>query len=107
MNDTQYFEAARHLGYRMLREGGKDDADRLGYGFRLVTARTPTAGEKAVLAETLNKQRQHFDSTPEEAKKAVSVGDSPIPSDIEVPELAAYTMMANLLLNLDEAVTKN
>ncbi len=107
MNDTQYFEAARHLGYRMLREGGKDDLDRLSYGFRLVTARTPTAGEKAVLAETLNQQRQHFDSAPEAAKKAVSVGDSPIPSDIEVPELAAYTMMANLLLNLDEAVTKN
>jgi hypothetical protein len=91
----------------MLREGGKDDAERLGYGFRLVTARTPTEGEKAVLTETLNKQRQQFDSTPEAAKKAVSIGDSPIPCDISVPELAAYTMMANLLLNLDEVVTKN
>jgi hypothetical protein len=60
-----------------------------------------------VLSETLNKQRQHFDTTPEAAKKAISVGDSPVPCDIEVPELAAYTMMANLLLNLDEVVTKN
>jgi hypothetical protein len=107
MNDTQYFEAARHLGYRMLREGGKDDADRLGYGFKLVTARIPTAGERSVLTETLNKQLQHFDARPEAAKKVVSVGDSPIPSDVAVPELAAYTMMANLLLNLDEVVTKN
>jgi hypothetical protein len=107
MNATQYFEAARHLGYRMIREGGKDDADRLRYGFRLVTARTPTTSESAVLTETLNKQRQLFDSTPEAAKKTVSVGDSPVPSDIAVPELAAYTMMANLLLNLDEVVTKN
>jgi len=79
----------------------------LGYGFRLVTARTPTATESAVLTETLNKQRQHFDSALEAAKQAVSVGDSPIPSDVAVPELAAYTMMANLLLNLDEVVTKN
>jgi hypothetical protein len=72
-----------------------------------VTARTPTTSESAVLTETLNKQRQLFDSTPEAAKKTVSVGDSPVPSDIAVPELAAYTMMANLLLNLDEVVTKN
>jgi len=42
MNDPQYFEAARQLGYRMLREGGPDDAGRLRYGFRLVTARPPT-----------------------------------------------------------------
>jgi hypothetical protein len=107
MNDTQYFEAARHLGYRMLREGGKDDADRLRYGFKLVTARTPTESESHVLAETLNKQRQHFVTAEDAARKAVSVGDSPTPSDVPVPELAAYTMVANLLLNLDEVVTKN
>ena len=45
MNDPQYFEAARHLGYRMLREGGPAEADRLRLGFRLVTARLPTSAE--------------------------------------------------------------
>jgi hypothetical protein len=107
MNDTQYFEASRHLGYRMLREGGADDGDRLRFGFQLVTARAPTASECAVLGDTLKRQRTYFCSAPEAAKKAVSVGESPVPSDVAAPELAAYTMVANLLLNLDEVVTKN
>jgi hypothetical protein len=107
MNDPQYFEAARHLGYRMMNEGGADDADRLRYGFRLVTARAPTSNETTILDETLAAERNHFKSDAEAAKKAISVGESPVPSDVSPTELAAYTMVANLLLNLDEAVTKN
>jgi hypothetical protein len=107
MNDVTYFEAARHLGYRMLREGGASDADRLRFGFRLVTARTPAETECAVLAQNLNAQRAIFRANADAAKKAVSVGESPVPSDVPSDELAAYAMVANLLLNLDEVVTKN
>ena len=107
MNDVAYFEAARHLGYRMLREGGGSDADRLRYGFRLVTARTPADNECAVLAQNLDAQRSVFRANEEAAKKAISAGESPVPSDVPPAELAAYTMVANLLLNLDEVVTKN
>jgi hypothetical protein len=107
MNDPQYFEAARHLGYRMLREGGSGDAERLRYGFQLVTARKPNEKEQAVLAETLTAERSRYYADPEAAKKAITVGESPVPNDVPAPDLAAYAMMANLLLNLDEAVTKN
>jgi hypothetical protein len=107
MNDPQYFEAARHLGYRMWREGGGSDAERLAYGFRLVTARVPAEGERTVLSEALKAQRSRYDADAEAARKAIGVGDSPAPSDVPAPELAAYTMVANLLLNLDAAVTKN
>jgi hypothetical protein len=107
MNDVTYFEAARHLGYRMLREGGGSDADRLRYGFRLVTARTPADNECAVLTQNLDAQRSVFRANEEAAKKAISAGESPVPSDVPLAELAAYTMVANLLLNLDEVVTKN
>jgi len=107
MNDPQYFEAARQLGYRLLREGGSKDADRLRYGFRMVTARAPTEQETAILEETLASQRARYDSQPDAAKKLLSVGESPVPTDVTAPELAAYTMMANLLLNLDESVTLN
>jgi len=107
MNDPQYFEAARHLGYRMLRHGGPDDPARLSYGFRLVTARWPADHERAVLRETLELQRLRFRANEAAARQAIAVGESPVPTDVSPVELAAYTMTANMLLNLDEAVTKN
>ena len=107
MNDPQYFEAARHLGYRMLKEGGPTDAERLRCGFRLVTARAASDQECAILEANLAAQRARYAANPEAARKAVSVGESPVPEDVPAPELAAYAMVANLLLNLDEAVTLN
>jgi hypothetical protein len=107
MNDPQYFEAARHLGHRMLKEGGEQDADRLRYGFRLVTARTPSSAEQKTLSETLSKARERFAQQEDAARKVIEVGDSPAATDVPVTELAAYALVANLLLNLDETVTKN
>jgi hypothetical protein len=107
MNDPQYFEAARHLGYRMLREGGADDTERLRYGFRLATGRKPSAEECAILSESLKAQRERYQADEAAARKVISVGESPVPADVAPGELAAYAMVANLLLNLDEVVTKN
>lgn len=107
MNDPQYFEAARHLGYRMIRQGGKTDVERLRYGFQLATSRAPADAESTVLAQSLEVQRARFVADEEAAKKAIAVGESPVPSDVPAPELAAYAMVANLILNLDEVVTKN
>ena len=99
--------AARQLGYRMMHEGGSTDADRLRYGFRLVTARPPNGSESAILSETLAAERSHYKSEAKAAQKAISVGEAPVPGDVPASDLAAYTMVANLLLNLDEVVTKN
>jgi hypothetical protein len=107
MNDPQYFEAARHLGYRMLRQGGETDPERLRYGFRLVTARLPVQTEDTILRETLDLQRLLFRADLDAARQALAVGDSPVPADVAPEELAAYTMVASVLLNLDEVVTKN
>lgn len=107
MNDIQYFEAARQLGWRMLSEGGATDADRLRYGFRLVTARAPQDREQAVLAETLATHRARYGADLEAAKQVLSVGDFPVPADAVPGELAAFTMVASLLLNLDEVLNKN
>jgi len=107
MNDTQYFEAARHLGYRMLREGGNCEDARLRYGFRLAAARPPTDSECAVLAETLAAERARYSTNSAAATNTISVGESPVPTDVLPTDLAAYTMVANLLLNLDEVITKN
>jgi hypothetical protein len=107
MNDPEYFEAARRLGYRMLRECGSNDVERLRNGFRLVTARVPNEKETSILAETLTAERARYAADIEAAKKTLEVGESPVPGDVPAPELAAYTMIASLMLNLDEAVTKH
>ncbi len=106
MNDPQYVEAARHFGAHIMTDGGNGAAERLGYGFRLVTARRPNSSERAVLLDTLEKYRAKYRKDPEAAQKIISVGESPVNSKLNKTELAAYTMVANLLLNLDETVTK-
>jgi hypothetical protein len=106
LNDVQYFEAARHLGYRMLK-GADDDSERLRHGFRLVTARQPTASELDTLTDVLVAQRARYKADPKAAHGTISTGDSPVQTDVATEDLAAYTLLANLMLNLDEALTRN
>lgn len=106
MNDKQYVEAARKLGARMMKEGGSTPQERLTYGFRLTTARTPTAKEMDVLQRTLQKQLQTFGADKAAADKLLAYGDSPKIMDLDSGEHAAWTMVANLLINLDETITK-
>jgi len=107
MNDVQVVEASRHLAARMWREGGSNDPARLRHGFRLVTGREPSAEEAAILEENLGRQRARYQNDPEAARALMRVGESPAPEDIPATDLAAYTLVANLLLNLDEFLTKN
>jgi hypothetical protein len=106
MNDPCYVEAARHLSARMIEHDEHPD-HRLEFGFRLVTARRPSAGEKAILKEALKKNLAKYQANAEAAKKLISVGESPVKEKLDASELAAYTMVANLLLNLDETLNKN
>jgi hypothetical protein len=106
MNDPAYVEAARHLSARMLEEKANED-DRLTFGFRLVTARQPSANEKSVLQGALKKYLAKYQSDQEAAKKLIAVGESPVNEKLNPSELAAYTMVASLLLNLDETLNKN
>jgi hypothetical protein len=106
MNDTQYVEAARHLAERLLKEK-QDPADRIDYGFRLVTSRHPNAIEKTTLRDLLEKNlsRYHHDKT--SAEKLISLGESPVDKKEDPADLAAYTMVSSVLLNLDETLNKN
>jgi len=106
MNDPAYVEAARHLSGRMIQHHKASD-DRLDFGFRLVTARHPSSSEKAVLKEALQKYLTKYKKDVEAAKKLIAVGESPVDEVMNPTELAAYTMVASLLLNLDETLNKN
>jgi len=100
LNDETYVEAARKLAERMLREGGPGPASRLAYGFRLVTSRNITPPELAALSAGLARRRASLTTD------VLKLGEAPVDAKLKAQELAAYTSVASVLLNLDEAVTK-
>lgn len=106
MNDVTYLEASRLIAQRMLLEGGPDDADRLAWGFRTITLRQLDQNELRVLTRYLQSQRQHFTAHPEEANRLLSLGERRVDSRLLPREVAAWSMVASLILNLDETITK-
>jgi hypothetical protein len=106
MNDTTFVEAARALAERMLVEGGKTPASRLGYGFRLAVARQPAARELAVLKDELNAELLEYKRHEDRAAALLKNGEAPVNPKLDKSELAAYAAVAGLILNLDETVTK-
>lgn len=107
MNDTQYFEAARALGERLLTDGGTTPDERIVFAYRLVLARRPQPDELAIVRAALEKHQLKMQQHPEAAKQLIRVGESVPGSQWPETELAAYVLVANLLLNLDETVTRN
>ncbi|HEY3837486.1 MAG TPA: DUF1553 domain-containing protein [Bryobacteraceae bacterium] len=106
LNDPTFVEAARKLAERTIHEGGTPDA-RLAYAFRLATGRSPDTGERAVLHKKLDQMLAAYHSDQAGALGLVSVGASSRDQAIPVDELAAYTAIANMILNLDEVITKS
>ncbi len=106
-NETGYLESSRKLGERMLKEGGVDDTSRTTFAFRLATGRAPSAAESAILIRTLAKLRADFTARPDDAAKMIKIGASVPDLKLSAVELAAATGVANLILTLDETITKN
>jgi len=107
MNDVQFVEAARHFAKRLLRHEADDADERLIYGFRLVTSRRPNIEELDILRKTLDGHLEKFAAAPEDAQQLLTMGDSPRDESLDASQHAAWTMIASLLLNLDETITKN
>jgi hypothetical protein len=105
LNEYTMFEAARNLGQRLSAMPSATIDSRIEFGFRLCVARTPTAEEKQRLAVFFEHQRQSFRSD-RQAAEALTHGNASDRPSLEAAELAAWTMVANVLLNLDETITK-
>ena len=106
MNEPQFIEAARGLAERALREGGSTTDERLTFIYRLVTSRSPGAKDLGELRSALADLTVHFTSQAGAAKQLLATGESgPVGRD-EPAIVAAWTMIANVILNLDEAITK-
>jgi hypothetical protein len=106
MNDVQQFEAARAFATRLM-EAASTPRERIDWAYRNVLARHAEAEEIAVVQAFYERQLAKYRAHPEEAGKAIRFGESPPPSDVNEGELAAWALVANLILNLDEAIVRN
>lgn len=107
LNDPTYVEASRKLAERVLREGGSKAEDRLTLAFRLAVVRQPRAAELVVLQRILDRQLALYHKDQAAALKLLSVGESPRDDKLEPAEAAAWAVVANAILNLDETLTRN
>ena len=105
MNDVQFFEASRNFAQRVLQSATSMDA-RITVLFRSATGRFPNAQEAEIIRQSVEKHLAAYTAKPEEAQKAISYGESKPDEKLNPAELAAWTMAANLVMNLDEGVTK-
>jgi hypothetical protein len=105
MNEVTFVEAARMLAERALRESPEGDAP-LVRMFELATARAPTDDELHIFRASRDHYRERFAAAPEEAEKLLAIGEFPASRDVAAATLAAHAAVANLILNLDEVVTR-
>ena len=106
LNETTFVEAAHGLAGRMLDEGGAAAADRIAHGFRLALGRQPDAAELATLVAGFEADLARFREAPAEAAKYAAVGLVRKPDGTTDAEFAAASLAANVILNLDEFVTR-
>jgi len=105
MNDPVFVEAARACAQRVLKEGGSDSEARLIFAWRLALARAPSESELAALRSTLQYLQTTYSQDREAAGKLVAVGDLPRSDGMDDVELAVWTALSNIILNLNETIT--
>jgi hypothetical protein len=107
MNNITFVESARHLAERVLKADGVTHRQRIADAFRLVTSRVPSPDEVGVLLEDIESYRNDFLKNPDDAKRLLAIGEKPNDPQLAPAELAAYTLVASTILNLDEAISEN
>ncbi len=106
LNDEQFVEAARHLAQRVLLEGGSDVGERLRLlGLRLV-ARPYRPEEVELIRQSLANLLEHYRHHADDVLSLLAVGEAPVDPALDTAELAAWTMLVNQLMNMDEVLTK-
>lgn len=106
MNDVQFVEAARYLAQRSLLEGGKDFDARLDFLSMHLLSRTFEPRERQVCKAVLEDFLKHYQGKTKEAERLIRFGETRPEPSLAAPELAAWTMLANQVMNLDEALNK-
>jgi Protein of unknown function (DUF1553)/Protein of unknown function (DUF1549)/Planctomycete cytochrome C/Concanavalin A-like lectin/glucanases superfamily len=106
MNDVQWVEAARALAERVIKEGGSQPQQRIDFMSKILLAHDPPPQMAAVLQNSLAQMEKHYAADPKAAHQLINEGEKKSDASIPAPELAAWTMVASEMLNLDETITK-
>jgi hypothetical protein len=107
LNDPVYVEAAQALGRRLVREGGSTAEERVRYGLLLCQCREPDAGQVQVLLKLYEELLARYQTRTEEARILATDPLGPLPDGLDPAEAAAWTGVANILLNLDSVLTRS
>ena len=107
MNDVQYVEAARVLAERTLRDSSVKPQERIESIFQQCLSRKPTSTELKTLEGATQKFQSRLRENSADAKRLIAIGEKPFDASLPPEELAIYTLVANLVLNLDELVNRN
>ncbi|MGC3970983.1 MAG: DUF1553 domain-containing protein [Pirellulales bacterium] len=107
LNDPVFVEAARGLALRIMRESSSDTSARVRFAFRTATSRLPTTAEAATLERLYLQQREAYRDRESDAAAVSSLGEPKSLDGLDAGDLAAWTVVAGVLLNLDEVVTQN
>ena len=106
LNDPTYVEAARVLAEQVVRKAGTKVEDRINWAFMRVLDRKPNQEELEVLNGFARKQINRYATNPADAGKLIGAGEWPVPKDLKAPELAAWTSISRVVLNLHETITR-
>jgi hypothetical protein len=107
LNDPVYVELSQALGRRIVKEGGATTADRARYGLRLALCRPPTEAQVQALVGLFEKEQAHYRADAEAGKKLATDPFGPLPDGLETADAAAWTVVGNVLLNLDGVLAKS
>jgi len=107
LNDPIYVEAARVFAENAVSKGGSGFDRQLTWIFAQALDRAPSSQERKILAELYQDNLKRFTASPENARKFITVGDSPVPDRAKIPQLAAVTTVTRAVLNLHETITRN
>jgi hypothetical protein len=107
LNDIQHVEAARNFAEKIIKKGGNQDQAKISWAWRTATSRKPNQEEIEIVNDVLNQNRKRYSEDQEAAENLIGFGESEPDANIQPPELASWTLTANMILNLDEVVNKN
>ena len=106
MNESIFMDSARALAGRAVKEGGATDEDRITFAFRCCTSRLPATDERAALLKLLAAQRERIKKGEVDATEIATGNKDPKGPPIALDDVAAFTVVARVLLGLDETITK-
>jgi mono/diheme cytochrome c family protein len=106
LNDTLFVEAAQALALRVWKNGGADDRSKMIYAFRLCVSREPDQFETQKLLELLDDQKKYFEENTSAAVQLAATAPNKIPEGVDMHKVAPWTMVARVLLNMDETITR-